>query len=329
MKLSNRTLTALAEMICGGTGGGHGYNWDHFPYRSSSYLTEFFSNCDLDYSHDGSTRKWWVLQVLEELNSMSVSTPHLPPNGIIRVIQELMDSLTFLKENLDRDKALENINTVLTRDGLMVSIDETQTAQLRNIGTNTLSTSLVSHKKSWSAKEAKRREEINNYLSAVSEDEFIEKILYPLFRQLGFIRISITGHKDKSLEFGKDIWMKFQLPTQHYIYFGAQVKIGKLDSAGKSKNTNITEILNQVRMMLDHPVFDPETNRQNLLDHVFVISAGEITKQAKNWLAHHLDQNSRRHILFMDRDDIVDLVVETNLALPVEKEELEDDDLPF
>ena len=31
----------------------------------------------------------------------------------------------------------------------------------------------------------------------------------------------------------------------------------------------------------------------------------------------------------MDREDIVDLVVETNLALPLEKEELEDDDLPF
>jgi len=270
-----------------------------------------------------------VLGVLEELNSAPVSTPHLPTNEIIRVIQELMDPLTFLKEDLDRNLALENINTVLSRDGLMVSFDENQTAQLHNTGTNTLSTSLVANKRHWTAKEAKRREEINNYLLTVSEDEFIEKVLYPLFRQLGFIRISITGHKDKSLEFGKDIWMKFQLPTQHYIYFGAQVKIGKLDSAGKSKNTNITEILNQVRMMLDHPIFDPETNRKHLLDHVFVISAGEITKQAKAWLAQHLDQNSRRHVLFMDKDDIVDLVVETNLALPIEKKEIENDDLPF
>lgn len=66
MKLSSRTITALAEMICGASGQGGGYSWEDFPYRSSSYLTEFFSNCDLDYTHDGSTRKWWVQEVLAQ-----------------------------------------------------------------------------------------------------------------------------------------------------------------------------------------------------------------------------------------------------------------------
>jgi hypothetical protein len=28
----------------------------HFQYRSSSHITEFFGDCDLDYVHDGSTR---------------------------------------------------------------------------------------------------------------------------------------------------------------------------------------------------------------------------------------------------------------------------------
>lgn len=71
--------------------------------------------------------------------------------------------------------------------------------------------------------------------------------------------------------------MKFQLPTNHYLYFSAQVKKGKLDSAAKSRNTNISEVLNQIRMVLGHPILDPEINKSVLIDHVFIISAGEIT----------------------------------------------------
>lgn len=38
-----------------------------------------------------------------------------------------------------------------------------------------------------------------------------------------------AGHKDKTLEYGKDLWMKFTLPTQHVLYFGIQAKKGKLE----------------------------------------------------------------------------------------------------
>jgi hypothetical protein len=53
--------------------------------------------------------------------------------------------------------------------------------------------------------------------------------------------------------------MKYMLPTQHNIYFGIQVKKGKLDSSGvtKGSNANIAEIHNQVLMMLGHEIFEP------------------------------------------------------------------------
>jgi acyl CoA:acetate/3-ketoacid CoA transferase len=111
------------------------------------------------------------------------------------------------------------------------------------------------------------------------------------------------------------------------LYFGLQAKLGKLDAAGKSKNENVTEMLNQVRMMLDHPIWDPDTNKQVLLDHVFVACGGEITKQAKNWLAQKLDTDSRRHLIFMDRDEILNLGIGVNLRLPSEKDANED--VPF
>jgi hypothetical protein len=66
--------------------------------------------------------------------------------------------------------------------------------------------------------------------------------------------VTAAGHKDKALEYGKDIWMKYTLPTQHILYFGILAKKAKLDAAGLSRgdNENVAEVLNQVTMMLGH-----------------------------------------------------------------------------
>ena len=307
-------------MICGAAGGA-GFERSNFRYRSSTYLTEFFANCDMDYAHDGSTRKSWVVDVLLKLNTGPTTNPQLPSDGIIRVIQELLDSADYQNHGLDRCAALADLNTSIGRDGLHAYLDGAGTCHLRNIGTQSTSATFQLRKRSWTDSELKKRNALSEYLDEVSEDDFIEEILLPLFQNIGFIRVSATGHKDKALEYGKDIWMKYQLPTSHYLYFGVQVKRTKIDSAGKSKNENVAEILNQISMMLGHPIFDPELNKQVLVDHVFIISASEITKQAKNWLGHKLDQADRRHIMFMDRDDLLDQVISTNTRLPFERPE--------
>src|SRR5690625_5724356 len=69
-------------------------------------------------------------------------------------------------------------------------------------------------------------------------------------------------------------------------------------------------------MMLAHEIFDPETNRRVLVDHAFIVAGGEITKAARNWLGNALDANKRSQIMFMDRDDILNLYVVANLPLP-------------
>jgi len=174
-----------------------------------------------------------------------------------------------------------------------------------------------------------------HYLDKCSEDELIDEVLLPLFRQLGYHRISAAGHKDKVLEYGKDIWMRYVLPTQHVLYFGIQVKKGKLDAAGltKKSNANIAEIHNQVLMMLGHEIFDPETSRTVLVDHAFVVAGGVITKQAKNWLGQKLDASKRSQILFMDRDDILNLYIVSSVPMPEgaipKPAESFDDDIPF
>lgn len=126
--------------------------------------------------------------------------------------------------------------------------------------------------------------------------------------------------------------MKYTLPTQHVLYFGVQVKKGKLDSSGvtKSSNSNIAEIYNQVLMMIGHEVFDHETNKRVLVDHAFIIAGGEITKAARNWLGGKLDATKRSQIIFMDRDDIINLFTVNTIEVPKLNNAIDNDNfLPF
>lgn len=309
MKWKNRNLRALADIVCG--------NADHFQYRSSSFITEFFEDCDLDYVHGGSTRWAWVAERLEEVLAMPHPRPSVPPDAFVRIIRRVLDKGEAQEEDEDRSKALAALNVVLAREGWEAFYDAHDIGQLRHIATNTVAEVANPHRP-LTPQELQRKDRLIVYLDKCSEDELIEKVLLPLFRQLGFHRVTAVGHKDKALEYGKDVWMKFTLPTLHVLYFGIQVKKGKLDSAGMSKggSSNVGEILNQVTMMLGHEIFDPELNRRVLVDHAFIVAGGEITKQAKNWLGERLDATKRSQVMFMDRDDILNLFIVTNLPLP-------------
>lgn len=239
-----------------------------------------------------------------------------------------MRKMKLMKELI----ALEKLNVNLAREGFEAFYAENRKCYLRHIETNTVLKNQPNPHRPFSQHEAIRKEKLSSYLEDATEDELIETILLPLFRQLGFQRISVAGHKDKSLEYGKDIWMKYTLPTLHTLYFGIQAKKGKLDASGDSraKNANIAEIHNQALMMLGHEIFDHDTNRRVLVDHAYIISGGEITKQAKNWLGERLDASKRSQILFMDRDDLLNLFIVTNLPLPNEHQSSGmADELPF
>lgn len=325
MRWKDRNLEALANIVIGDV--------DHFEYRSSSYITRFFADCDLDYRHDGSTRRVWVAERLKEVLSMPHPRPLVPPDAFVRVIRRVLEKDEAQEGDESRDKALAALNTVMAREGWEAFYDEHGTGQLRHIATNTVAEIANPHRP-LTASELERKDQLLAYLDKCSEDELIEEVLLPLFRQLGFHRVTATGHKDKALEYGKDLWMKYTLPTLHVLYFGLQAKKGKLDASGMSKggSTNIGEILNQVTMMLGHEIFDPETSRRVLVDHAFIVAGGEITKQAKNWLGERLDATKRSQVMFMDREDILNLYIVTNLPLPkgaLPSPRSLDDEVPF
>ena len=79
MKFKERTIIQIADMICGNDD----YN-KFFIYRSSSYLTELFYDCDTDYAHDGSTRRYWVADVIRKILSESQPNQNKPPETFLR-----------------------------------------------------------------------------------------------------------------------------------------------------------------------------------------------------------------------------------------------------
>lgn len=331
MEFKERTLVALADMICGNFKAEESF----FVYRSSSSLTRFFRDCDTDYVHDGSTRNYWVADTLRKILAEPHPNAQTPPPTFSRVIQALTDPADAVNEGSSRPGALALLNTALAREGFEAFYDEDQHCYLRHIATKVIASPATDPHRPFSASELKRREQLRAYLDTASEDELIEEVLLPLFRQLGFQRVTAAGHKDKALEYGKDVWMKFTLPTQHVLYFGIQAKKSKIDSSGvtKERNANVAEIHNQVMMMLGHEIFDPEIGKRVLVDHAFIVAAGEITKAARNWLGNKLDASRRSQLLFMDGDDILNLYVVTNLPLPKgarpERPAAEEGDLPF
>ena len=109
-------LMKIAEMICGNL------PFDYFRYRSSSHLTRFFIDLDLDYAHDGSTRNVWVSEVLAELNSKQPVAVGMPSREMIKVIEYLLHPDQFLfDQRLDRQKAIESVKACLKSSNLTVA----------------------------------------------------------------------------------------------------------------------------------------------------------------------------------------------------------------
>ena len=316
MKWRERSLEEIANMICGD----YPNETSNFKYRTGYDLTKFFRELDTTYIHDGSTRRRWVADTLSKV----LNEPHrdeiTPPDTFIRIIRALMDPEDARNEGPERGNALILLNNSLKRERFEVFYAGDEQYYLRHLGTKQVISPDVNPHRPLSKEEQERRNHLKNYINNISEDELTEEVLLPLFKQLGFSQVRVTGHKDKALEYGKDIWMNLKLPTRHTIYFGVQVKKNKLDSAAESKTEreNVATVLNQVRMMLEHEVFDSELNRNVLVDHAYIISAGEITNAAKTWLTGQLSRAQRSQILFMDHDSILNLFVTSSLPLPAQ-----------
>lgn len=137
MQFKAGAVDNLARMICGD-------NPVPFPYRSSSLLTEFFRNLDLDFVHKGESRNPWARDAITQLNRQSPVDGPLPSPELVRVIDSLMDPDYFERYpygNVNYDEAVEYMNRTLRQYRLEVHKDPTTAvAKLRHIDGEFVST---------------------------------------------------------------------------------------------------------------------------------------------------------------------------------------------
>jgi len=83
----------IALMICG-----DGDN--SFPYRSSYFLTQFFQELGFNYSHDGTTRRFWVRDVLLQMST----------EDIIKLIRKGLFNKRYFKKHAQDNTSYDHIN---------------------------------------------------------------------------------------------------------------------------------------------------------------------------------------------------------------------------
>ena len=167
MKFKRRNAAALADLICGNPGSdnpGFGETPKYFPYRSSSYITEFFADLDTEWVHDGSTRQRWVADVIESILDEPHDGPGQPPQTFCRVIDQLMDPRDALNEGADRPQALAQLNEILTREGFEAFYGEDRHCYLRHLGSDTVTLLQANPHRPFTTAENQRRTNLSAYL---------------------------------------------------------------------------------------------------------------------------------------------------------------------
>ncbi len=113
--MDRTTKEYIAEMICGDD------REKHPVYRSSSYLTRFFQDIGINQVHDGSTRKWWTLAILDTLS----------PDDLQKVILRLASPKLYGGDRAQIHMALSTLNQILSMEGLKIRLDGVQPTIIR------------------------------------------------------------------------------------------------------------------------------------------------------------------------------------------------------
>jgi hypothetical protein len=104
--LDIKTLEALAELICG--------TWTPY-YRSNYELPKFFRNCGLScVDHDGTTRKWWVLDRLKEYDKQLYVME--------KIIHRLADPKEYKGDSKITNIVISKLNEILCAEGYKIKL---------------------------------------------------------------------------------------------------------------------------------------------------------------------------------------------------------------
>ena len=166
MRFKSGNLRAIAEMVIGDV--------DFFPYRSSSRITEFFDECDLDFVHDGSTRWAWTSDRLAELLQDPQPMPNTLPDRFVHLLRVLLHKSDEEPDDPDRLSALAALNKSLSREGYKAYYEQDGLLYIKHIGTETISMVNNPHRP-LTTREIEKKDLLLKCLANCSEDDLINE----------------------------------------------------------------------------------------------------------------------------------------------------------
>ncbi len=139
------------------------------------------------------------------------------------------------------------------------------------------------------------------YLLTLSEDNFRDQVVRPLFYRMGFgDGRDLCGPTEE----GKDTIFTHPNPLGQLEVYAIQTKKGSLN-LGKKKAGNIVEACTQLNTALKTKVYFIKSKESKYPDKVILCSSGKINDSAKK---HIIDEVKDARITFLDADDLIPLL---------------------
>lgn len=139
------------------------------------------------------------------------------------------------------------------------------------------------------------------YLLKLSEDDFRDKVVRPLF-----LRLKLKDGRDfcGPTEKGKDVIFIQETAWNVDEIIAIQTKKGSLNLS-KKQNANVVEAITQLRTALETKIFFILTKEKKLPAKVFLCTSGKINEASRIHIATEIKDT---RLLFMDSDDIIPLI---------------------
>lgn len=147
------------------------------------------------------------------------------------------------------------------------------------------------------------RSRIKEYLAAVSEKDFVEDIIIPLFLKNGFMLLRRV--KDGPGEHGKD----FIFYRNVSLYFDDEFVVVQA-KAEKVTTQNVTKFANQVQRAMTVP-FEAKSGVQRYANYVIFANAREHTNDADFEFAHL--SGYKQNVKILHQDNIIQLIINENI----------------
>ncbi len=148
-------------------------------------------------------------------------------------------------------------------------------------------------------------------LDELSEDQFIEHVLLPLFDKMGFQRVQKVDFHGPN-EFGSDVRpFRYVTPLGTLEYYAAQAKaVGIHGSSGKDGNAG--ELISQATQAFSVAFVDDIDNERKFIDKFIVATTKTISPGARHAIEGAVE--GKRSLIFWDSDAIVALMKKHGLV---------------